>query len=466
MSIFRRKKQVHELTQAVANNRDASIAVSDKINYKNKTYTTTDLNLSQSLVEFRYQAFERLISQMDLNAASKVSPEDLKREVEEFIEHFTEESQVQINFREQQHIAQEIVNDMIGLGPLEPLLKDPAITDVMVNAPDSVYIERMGKLEKTDVKFQNNKHIFQIAQRIANQVGRRIDESSPMVDARLKDGSRVNVIIPPIALDSPSVSIRRFSKKTIGFDQMVKQKNISQNMLELLKIAAKSRLNILVSGGTGAGKTTLLNALSQLIDKRERILTVEDSAELKLGQPHVIRLESRPPNIEGQGEVTIRDLVKNALRMRPDRIVVGECRSAETFDMLQAMNTGHDGSMSTLHANSSREALNRLENMILMSGHELPNAVIKSYIADAIDLIVHVARMRDGVRRITEISDIIDFQDGVIRNKLLFEFKYQGEDEDGQIHGEFQCVNDSPSFSHKIDFFNLSSELNKALSKQ
>lgn len=465
MSIFRRKEQNHEPVRTIKDG-DVDAVANDAVDESGQTYTTNDLNLSDSLIKFRYQAFEQLISQMDLNAASKISPEDLKQEVEEFIEHFTEESQVQINFREQKHIAQEIVNDMIGLGPLEPLLKDPTITDIMVNGPDSVYVERMGKLEKTDVKFQNNKHIFQISQRIANQVGRRIDESSPMVDARLKDGSRVNVIIPPIALDSPSVSIRRFSEKTIGLDKMVEQQNLSQNMFELLKVSAKSRLNILVSGGTGAGKTTLLNALSQLIDSRERVVTIEDSAELKLQQPHLIRLESRPPNVEGQGEVTIRDLVKNALRMRPDRIVVGECRSAETFDMLQAMNTGHDGSMSTLHANSSREALNRLENMILMSGHELPNAVIKSYIADAIDLIVHIARMRDGVRRVTEISDIIDFQDGVIRSQLLFEFKYQGEDEEGKIQGDFRCVNDSPSFAHKVDFFNLSSELKKALSKQ
>ncbi len=465
MSIFRRTEQEEKSVRAIKE-AEADSKTSDPTVEKNAIYTTNDLNLSKSLIDFRYQAFEKLISQMDLNVASQISPKDLKQEVEEFIEHFTEETKIQINFREQQHIAQEIVNDMIGLGPLEPLLEDPTITDIMVNGADSVYVERMGKIEKTDVKFQNNKHIFQIAQRIANQVGRRVDESSPMVDARLQDGSRVNVIIPPIALDSPTISIRRFSKKSITLDQMVKQHNLSQPMFDLLKIAAKSRLNILVSGGTGAGKTTLLNALSQLIDVRERIVTIEDSAELKLQQPHVVRLESRPPNVENQGEVTIRDLVKNSLRMRPDRIVVGECRSAETFDMLQAMNTGHDGSMSTLHANSSREALNRLENMILMSGHELPNAVIKSYIADAIDMIVHVSRMRDGIRRITEISDIVEFRDGEIKSQLLFEFKYQGENEDGQIQGDFLCVNDSPSFSNKIDFFDLSSELKKALSKK
>ncbi len=451
MSIFRRKD---------TNDNDLTLKEAED---KPQTYNSSDLKLSPALVEFRYKIFENVIEQMDLNAASQISAEQLRKEVEEFVVYFTDATQVQINHREQQHIAQEIVNDMIGLGPLEPLLTDPTITDIMVNAPDAVFVERMGKLEKTDVKFQNCKHIFQIAQRIANQVGRRIDESSPMVDARLKDGSRVNVIIPPIALDSPSISIRRFSDKTISLNQMVRQGNLSENMITFLRVAGKSRLNILVSGGTGSGKTTLLNALSELIDPRERILTIEDSAELKLQQPHIIRLESRPENIEGKGLITIQDLVKNALRMRPDRIIVGECRSAETFDMLQAMNTGHDGSMSTLHANSSREALNRLENMVLMSGHELPNAVIKSYIADAIDLIVHIARMRDGVRRVTEITDIIDYKDGEIRSNVLFKFKYRGEDDSGVIQGDFQCVEDEVSFIHKIEYFALEEQLKEAL---
>ncbi len=431
-----------------------------------KVYTTRSLKFSPEVTAFRDSAFEKMLSQIDLRAAALAPREELQHEVEQFLSVFAEESSVQISYREQQQIAEDVVNDMVGLGPLEPLLADPTITDILVNSPTSIYVECGGKLSKTDIKFRGEKHVLQVAQRIANQVGRRVDEASPMVDARLQDGSRVNVIIPPIALEGVSISIRRFSKKGITLEKMCEQANLSENMLKLLAISSTSRLNILVSGGTGAGKTTLLNALSHLIDPSERIVTIEDSAELQLQQPHVVRLESRPPNIEGSGQIAIRDLVRNALRMRPDRIIVGECRGAETFDMLQAMNTGHDGSMSTLHANSCQEALHRLENLVLMAGFELPNAVIKNYIADALDLIVHVARMRDGVRRVTQIAEVIDYKDGEIRSQDLFKFKYMGEDKEGNIKGKFDCVNSKTHIANKVAYFGLETDLKKALNKK
>ncbi len=467
MSIFGRSKANSDSDDFSEQKPDVSNE--DSISQDNETnsdiYSTRKLKLSAELAQFRDQAFEKMIGQIDLRAAALAPKEELRSEVEQFIAEFSEEANIQISYREQQQVAEEVVNDMVGLGPLEPLLADPTITDILVNGSTSTFIERNGKLIRTDIKFRNDKHVLQVAQRIANQVGRRVDEASPMVDARLKDGSRVNVIIPPIALEGVSISIRRFSKKGISFDKMVEQGNMSGQMRDFLTICARSRLNILVSGGTGAGKTTLLNALSELIDPQERIVTIEDSAELQLLQPHVVRLESRPSNIEGEGQVAIRDLVRNALRMRPDRIVVGECRSSETFDMLQAMNTGHDGSMSTLHANSCHEALHRLENMVLMAGFELPSTVIKSYIADALDLIVHVARMRDGIRRVTQISEVIDFHKGEIRIQDLYSFKYLKEDKEGKIVGKFQCINDKTYFASKVAYFGLGDALKKALKK-
>ena len=427
-------------------------------------YKTKDRQLPKALNDFRLAAFERLLQHIDLEAATRTAPEDLRREIEEFIISFTEESQAQLNFSEQKLIAAEIVNDMTGLGPIEPLLSDPDITDIFVNGPKLVFIERFGKMEATDIEFRDSTHVLQVAQRIASKIGRRIDEASPMVDARLLDGSRVNVIIPPVALDGVMISIRRFSEDSITLDMMAKNGNVSPKLRDFLNVCATSRLNILVSGGTGAGKTTLLNALSQMINPGERIVTIEDSAELRLQQPHVIRLECRPPNIEGQGEITIRDLVKNSLRMRPDRIVIGECRGAETFDMLQAMNTGHDGSMSTLHANSAPEALSRLENMVMMTGHELPPTVIKTYIATAIDMIVHVSRMRDGVRRITQVTDVMECVDGEVKTASLFEYEFSGVDEDGKLKGEFVCKTKKPHFMQKILYSDLGKELEKAMS--
>ncbi|MBL0942309.1 MAG: CpaF family protein [Alphaproteobacteria bacterium] len=426
-------------------------------------YESKGSKLSSSLVEFRDRAFEKLVTQIDFQTASQIPIEDLKNQIETFIGQFIEETNIKVSYKEQQQIAIDITDIMTGLGPLEPLLADSSITDIMVNGTDAIYIEQKGKLRKTDIKFHSKQQVMQVAQKIANEVGRRIDESSPMVDARLRDGSRVNIITNPVALEGTIISIRRFSSEDITFKTMIKNDNLSENMARFLEISASSRLNILVSGGTGAGKTTILNALSHCIHPQERIITIEDAAELRLTQPHVVRLESRPQSIEGRGKITIRDLLHNALRMRPDRIVIGECRGDETFDMLQAMNTGHDGSMSTLHANSAEEALNRLQNMVLMAGYDLPVPVIRNYIAGAIDLIIQVARMHDGTRRITQIMDVGDCKDGIIECKNIFAFKFESLTSQGDIIGEYQFLNSHLSSFEKIHYAGLQDELSNIL---
>lgn len=419
-----------------------------------------------TLKAFKIIAYETLMERIDLIAANKMTPEQLRHEVERFIVDFSAEKKLQINAREQRSLADSLVDDMIGLGPIEELIHDDSTTDILINGPSDVYVERMGKLSRVPIRFHDESHLQQIARRIAGRIGRRVDESSPMVDARLADGSRVNIIMPPLALDGTSISIRKFSRADITLDKMVSNGNLSQPMAKLLKIAAASRLNVLISGGTGSGKTTLLNALSQLINPTERIITIEDSAELRLQQPHVVRLESRPPNIEGEGEITIRELVRNALRMRPDRIIVGEVRGEETIDMLQAMNTGHDGSMSTIHANRPREALTRLENMMMMSGFEMPSRVLRAQIVGAINLIIHTERMRDGVRRVTEITEITGMEEDMIKLHNLFTFEFQEEVETGEkseIHGIFKYSGLRPDFSSRAIFFGLEKELKEIL---
>jgi pilus assembly protein CpaF len=333
----------------------------------------------------------------------------------------------------------------------------------MVNGPFQVYVERKGKLDLTDVKFRDNQHVLNICSRIVSQVGRRVDESQPLCDARLLDGSRVNIIIPPLAIDGPSISIRKFSKKGITLDVMARQRNVSENMAKVMKIAARCRLNILISGGTGSGKTTLLNAMSQLIDVGERIVTIEDAAELQLQQPHVVRLETRPPNLEGAGEINMRDLVKNALRMRPDRIILGEVRGPEALDMLQAMNTGHDGSLGTVHANRPREALTRLENMIGMASVNLPAKAVRTQISSAIDMIVQVSRMRDGMRRITSIMEVVGMEGDVITTQDLYTFEFEGEDTQGNIKGNFRSSGLRPHFMPKAAYFGLDRALMEAM---
>ncbi|MGE3934552.1 MAG: CpaF family protein, partial [Rhodospirillaceae bacterium] len=338
-----------------------------------------------------------------------------------------------------------------------------AITDIMVNGANQVYVERGGKLEVTGVRFRDDAHVMNIATRIVTFIGRRVDESTPLVDARLADGSRVNIIIPPLAIDGPSISIRKFSKKSITLDVMARQQNISAQMATLLKVASRSRLNILISGGTGSGKTTLLNAMSQLIDHGERIVTIEDAAELQLQQPHVVRLETRPANLEGHGEITMRELVKNALRMRPDRIILGEVRGSEAIDMLQAMNTGHEGSMSTIHANRPREALTRLENMVGMAGINLPSKAVRTQISDAIDMIVQISRMRDGIRRVTSVTEVVGMEGDVIITQELFHYDFEGEDNAGRLKGNFRSSGLRPHFTPKAEYFGLERTLLDAI---
>jgi pilus assembly protein CpaF len=348
---------------------------------------------------------------------------------------------------------------MLGLGPLEPLLKDETVTDIMINGPYQIYVERRGKLQLTDVKFRDNQHVMSIAQRIVTAVGRRVDESSPICDARLMDGSRVNVIAPPLSIKGCSISIRKFSQKKITLDVMVGTQNISEPLCKLLKIAGAVRLNLLISGGTGSGKTTLLNAISRHIDHGERIVTIEDAAELQLQQPHVVPLETRPANLEGEGEITMRDLVKNALRMRPERIILGEVRGPEALDLLNAMNTGHDGSMGTLHANTPREALTRLENMVGMAGINLPSKAVRTQISSAVNMIVQIARMRDGVRRVTHVTELVGMEGDVIVTQDLFKFEFTGEDDEGRLTGEFKSTGLRPAFLPRAAYYGLEKAL-------
>jgi len=404
-----------------------------------------------------------LLERIDPAAAAQLTRKELARQIAEVVVELLHEESIQLNQMEQRDLVTTLVNDMLGLGPLEALLADEKITDIMVNGAKQIYIERGGKLTLTDIAFRDNAHVMSIASRIVTRIGRRVDETSPMCDARLEDGSRVNIIIPPLAIDGASISIRKFAKKSITLDIMAKQNNISDPMATVFKIASRCKLNILISGGTGSGKTTLLNAFSRMIDPGERVVTIEDAAELQLQQPHVVRLETRPANLEGDGEVTIRDLVKNALRMRPDRIILGECRGSEAVDMLQAMNTGHEGSMSTIHANRPREALTRLENMFGMAGMNMPLGAVRTQIASAIDLIVQVSRMRDGMRRITHVSEVVGIEGEIITTQDLFTYEFEGEDRDGMLLGNFRSSGLRPQFAEKAAYFGLDRPLIEAV---
>ena len=381
---------------------------------------------------------------------SSSDQKELRRIVEGICADAIKDNPFAIPLGDRERLVEELISEILGLGPIEPLLKDSSVTEVMVNGPDSIYIERKCRLQKTDVRFRNTEHLMHIIDRIVTAVGRRVDESSPMVDARLADGSRVNVIIPPLSLTGPCVTIRKFSKDVLTVDKMIEFGSFGQRMAEFLEDCVKGRLNIVVSGGTGSGKTTLLNVLSSYVPATERIVTLEDSAELQLKQDHVVTLETRPPNIEGEGEVTMRDLVRNALRMRPDRIIVGECRTGEALDVLQAMNTGHDGSMTTAHANSARDALSRLEPMVLMSGMELPLRAIRSQIASAVDIIVQIARLRDGSRKIINIAEVTGMEGDIITLQDLFRFENHGLDSDGRITGEFLTSGLRPMCTEKL----------------
>jgi pilus assembly protein CpaF len=392
---------------------------------------------------------------LDPTLIADMDADELKTAISEAVAGVASDRRIHLNAREQQALAGDLVHDMLGLGPLEPLLADERITDIMVNGPQRTFIERGGKLDLSEVTFRDNDHLLAIAQRIASAVGRRIDETSPLLDARLPDGSRVNIVIPPLALDGPCISIRKFAKKKIDLPRLVAFNTISEPLSRALEIMARCRLNILISGGTGSGKTTLLNALSRFIEQDERVVTIEDAAELQLQQQHVVRLETRPANLEGNGRIDQRDLVRNALRMRPDRIIIGEVRGAEAFDMLQAMNTGHDGSMSTVHANNSRDALARVENMVLIGAVGLPSAAIRQQIVSALDVIVQVQRMRDGARRVTQVTEVCGMEGDVVVLQDLFTFEYEGENRDGTLRGAFRPTGVRPGFLPRLKYFGL-----------
>jgi pilus assembly protein CpaF len=415
------------------------------------TAEVTVLSPPSGAAALRVACLERL----DPSAFANLSPERLQAEVENLIAQVVDEKRIQLNGREQRQLASDLVDDMVGLGPLEPLLQDDTVTDIMVNGPNRVFVERRGKLVLSQVRFRDTAHVGTIAQRIAAAVGRRVDESSPMVDARLADGSRVNIIFPPLALNGACISIRKFARRTITLESLVASGSASAQIAKVLQIASAARLNVIISGGTGAGKTTLMNAMSQMIDPSERIITVEDAAELQLQQPHVVRLETRPPNLEGRGEVTMRDLVRNALRMRPDRLIIGEVRGAEAFDMLQAMNTGHDGSMSTIHANTTRDALTRIENMVQMGQPNLPLIAIRTQITSAVNIIVQLERMRDGVRRISQVSEIVGLEGNTVVMNDIFQYEYEGENADGTLRGQFKVSRIRPSFMARLQYFDL-----------
>ena len=411
---------------------------------REESYQAIKKEIHTHIIDEMPDDLQRVINQ------SSSDQKELRRIVEGICADAIKDNPFAIPLGDRERLVEELISEILGLGPIEPLLKDPSVTEVMVNGPDSIYIERKGRLQKTDVRFRNTEHLMHIIDRIVTAVGRRVDESSPMVDARLADGSRVNVIIPPLSLTGPCVTIRKFSKDVLTVDKMIEFGSFDQRMAEFLEDCVKGRLNIVVSGGTGSGKTTLLNVLSSYVPATERIVTLEDSAELQLKQDHVVTLETRPPNIEGEGEVTMRDLVRNALRMRPDRIIVGECRTGEALDMLQAMNTGHDGSMTTAHANSARDALSRLETMVLMSGMELPLRAIRSQIASAVDIIVQIARLRDGSRKIINIAEVTGMEGDIITLQDLFYFENHGVDQDGRITGAFLTSGLRPLCTEKL----------------
>jgi pilus assembly protein CpaF len=413
--------------------------------------------------ELKERVRTALMARIDPAVARQLDEDRLRAEVTGLVREIATEQRIELNESEERALAIELTHDMTGLGPLEPFLDDDDITDILANGPHSVYVERRGKLEKTTARFRDAEHLVSIAQRIAGAVGRRIDEASPMVDARLEDGSRVNIVLPPLVLNGGTISIRKFPKRSLTLETMVRQQNLSREIATVLHIATQSRLNILISGGTGSGKTTLLNAVSRYIDRGERVITVEDAVELRLQQPHVVQMETRPPNIEGVGQVAQRELVRNALRMRPDRIIVGEVRGAEAFDMLQAMNTGHDGSMSTIHSNSPRDALYRLENMVMMANLNLPLRAIRMHVASALNLIVHIERMRDGVRRVQSIAEVSGMEGEIITLRDLCTFHYRGERRDGLIDGEFVSARMRPDFLARAARLGLDRELLEAL---
>lgn len=398
---------------------------------------------------------EELVESLDLAAVGLIDDQQMRDEVKELGNAIYKQRRLKLNQDDKGKLIDELADEVFGLGPLEPLLSDPTVSDILVNGAEEVYVERFGRLEKSDIVFADNAHVMRIIQRVVSKVGRRVDEASPMVDARLPDGSRVNAVIPPLALEGPKLSIRRFASDRLQLPQLQENGSLDGQIREFLSACVAARIGILISGGTGAGKTTLLNALSSAIPMDERIVTIEDSAELTMNHPHVVKLETRDRNTEGSGEVTQRDLVRNSLRMRPDRIIVGEVRGAESLDMLQAMNTGHEGSMTTIHANDTRDALKRLEMMVAMTGFELPIPVVRQYVAAGIRLVVHLARLKGGVRRVMQVYEIVDADEGEYRLESVFGFRQQGLDDQGVAKGQFFTSGWTPSFIDRFDDYGV-----------
>jgi pilus assembly protein CpaF len=406
---------------------------------------------NKSFEDLKRHIHGKLVEKLDFTRVKDLQSDALRKDIRRVIEHLCDTENPLLNRMERERLIDEILDETLGFGPLEALLKDPTISDILINGPHNIFVERRGKLEKTEIKFRDNDHLLQIIDRIVSKVGRRVDETSPMVDARLPDGSRVNAIIPPLALDGPTVSIRRFGSNPLKLEDLLNYKAFTPEMAMLMEACIKARLNVLISGGTGCGKTTLLNTLSSFIPNDERVITIEDAAELQLQQEHVVRLETRPPNIEGKGAVTTRDLVRNALRMRPERIIIGECRGAESLDMLQAMNTGHAGSMTTLHANNPREALSRLETMIMMGGFEMPIKAMRQQIASAMDVIIQANRLQGGPRKVTSITEVLNMEQDVIIMQDIFRFKQLGIDQNGRAFGQFESTGVRPSFVGRLE---------------
>jgi len=421
---------------------------------------------SDDYYQIKSTIFNALIDTIDLAQLAQLDPESAREEIRDIVNEIISIKAVVMSIAEQEHLLQDICNDVLGYGPLEPLLARDDIADIMVNGANRVFIEVAGKMQLTNIRFRDNAQLMNICQRIVSQVGRRVDESSPICDARLLDGSRVNVIGPPLSLDGPTLTIRKFKKDKLTLEDLVKFGSISPEAAKVLQVIGRCRCNVLISGGTGSGKTTLLNCMTAYIDTDERVITCEDAAELQLQQPHVVRLETRPPNLEGQGQITMRDLVKNCLRMRPERIIVGEVRGPEAFDLLQAMNTGHDGSMGTLHANSPREAMGRLESMITMGGYALPMKTIREMIVGSIDIIIQAERLRDGSRRITKVTEVIGTEGEVVITQDLITYEITGEDETGRLKGKHMGTGIvRPNFWERARYYNLERDLAEALDK-
>jgi pilus assembly protein CpaF len=426
--------------------------------------TAVDTRRSESYYEVKGTIFGALIEAIDLAQLARLDADSAREEIRDIVNEIIAIKNIVMSIAEQEELLDDICNDVLGYGPLEPLLARDDIADIMVNGSGTVYIEVQGKIQKTGIRFRDNGQLLNICQRIVSQVGRRVDESSPICDARLPDGSRVNAIVPPLAIDGPALTIRKFKKDKLTLDQLVRFGTITPEGGEILKVIGRCRVNTLVSGGTGSGKTTLLNCLTQFIDDDERIITCEDAAELQLQQPHVVRLETRPPNLEGEGQVTMRDLVRNCLRMRPERIIVGEVRGPEAFDLLQAMNTGHDGSMGTLHANNPREGLSRLESMITMGGFSLPSRTIREMICASVDVVIQAARLRDGSRRITHISEVVGMEGDVIITQDIFVYEMIGEDAKGNIIGRHSSTGiGRPRFWERARYYGEEKRLAAAL---